>query len=252
LGSRSLGKFPLMQSALDNPMWHSLRTRHAHLALGEKAARRYPPDITPFAAVENETSEAASDLLDLVSPGERVGVLNVQPSSLDGWEVLKEIDIYQYIWEGPIDELRPAEETEVLSSEHVPAMLELTALVYPAYFRKGTAELGDYYGILEDGHLCAMAGIRMSMDGYQEISAVCTHPDHRGKGYAKRLTSHLLHHICQQGDVPFLHTESDNVPAQAIYEKLGFSRRAVLPFRVMERLGGDKEMREQGNSGRLP
>lgn len=224
-----------MKSALDNPMWHSLRTRHADLALVENAARRYPPDITPFAGIEESTMEAAADLLNLVDPGEQVGILNVLPPSFEGWETRKHIDIYQYIWKGPPEVLAPDEDAVLLSEEHLEAMLELTALVYPAYFRRGTAALGDYFGILREGRLCAMAGIRMSMDGYQEISAVCTHPDFRGLGYAKRLTSHLLHRITDQGDVPFLHTESDNVAAQAIYEKLGFLLRSILPFKVMER-----------------
>ncbi len=115
-------------------------------------------------------------------------------------------------------------------------MLELTALVYPAYFRQGTAELGDYFGILEDGELCAMAGIRMAFDGHQEISAVCTHPNHRGQGYASRLTSHVVRHIESQGDVAFLHTELDNAAARRIYDRLGFSVRATLPFIILQRV----------------
>lgn len=114
-------------------------------------------------------------------------------------------------------------------------MLELTALVYPAYFRKGTAELGDYFGIIQEGQLCAMAGIRMAFDGHQEISAVCTHPDHRGKGYASRLTKHLVHHIQRKGDIAFLHTESDNLQARRVYESIGFRLRAMLPFYIVVR-----------------
>jgi len=113
-------------------------------------------------------------------------------------------------------------------------VLDLTALVYPHYFREETAKLGDYFGIFDGETLCSMAGIRFAMNGYQEISAICTHPDYRGRGYAARLTHHLIHKITNEGDTPFLHTESDN-PAKAMYEKLGFELHQELPFKVFER-----------------
>lgn len=115
-------------------------------------------------------------------------------------------------------------------------MLELTALVYPSYFRAGTARLGDYFGVIKNGQLCAMAGIRMNFDGHQEISAVCTHPDSRGKGLASLLSLHLVHRITKSGDVAFLHTESDNSAAQSVYERLGFTLRKKLPFMVVDRV----------------
>jgi len=75
----------------------------------------------------------------------------------------------------------------------------------------------------------------MTMDGFQEISAVCTHPESRGKGYAIRLMKHLIRHIQSSGETPFLHTESDNEAALALYERVGLSRRALLPFKVIVR-----------------
>lgn len=219
---------------LDNPIWHSLTSRHARLAIGSGSVRRYPADVAPFVAVE---SAADGNSLDsLVEPGERVGIIGAIPQFRHGWQIFKEIDIYQYLWDQPIPEFEPEPEIIPLTSPHLPAMLELTALVYPAYFREGTARLGDYFGVVEQGHLCAMAGIRMAMNGFQELSAVCTHPDHRGKGLASRLSRHLISYIGRQGDVPFLHTESDNSTAQSVYERLGFELRAKMPFFVMDRI----------------
>jgi ribosomal protein S18 acetylase RimI-like enzyme len=225
-----------MISPLDNPMWQSLTTRHAYLALGDGPCRRYPSEVAPFAGIAESSDEATAALLMLVHVGERVGVLGVHPTSLDGWNVQKEFGIAQYVWEKTGGSVESEPEAIALGPEHLDRMLELTALVYPAYFRKGTAELGDYVGIIENGQLCAMAGIRMSFDGHQEISAVCTHPEHRGKGYASRLSRRLVYQIQSQGDVPFLHTEDDNFAARSVYERLGFTLRKVLPFKVMDRI----------------
>ena len=220
-------------SDLSNPIWSSLSTRHAHLARVHGRAMRYPEEIAPFAAMDAPSAEAEQDLLDLVSIGETVCLLNILPASLDGWEIRKEFDAYQYVWEGEMPSPDPM--AMLLGPEDLGAMLDLTALVYPAYFRKGTAELGDYYGFFEGEQLCAMAGIRMAMTGFQEIGAICTHPDHRGRGLASRLTNHLIHLICTQSDTPFLHTEHDNKAAQSIYEKLGFRRRGILALRLLQR-----------------
>ncbi|MBC8063547.1 MAG: GNAT family N-acetyltransferase [Chlorobia bacterium] len=217
-------------------MWHSLTSRHAHLALGEGNARRYPREIAPFAGIPDASEQSIRELLELVQVPERIGILNVHPGSWEGWDIQKSFDIAQYVWDQSPGSLEPDPEAEPLNAAHLPQMLELTALVYPAYFRQGTAELGDYFGFIQDGKLWAMAGIRMAFEGHQEISAVCTHPDHRGKGYASRLTRHLIHHIENQGDAAFLHTESDNISARRIYDFLGFSLRAMLPFFVVERV----------------
>lgn len=216
---------------LDNPIWHSLNTRHAHLAIENSMARRYPPQVTPFIAVREASKRAAADLNAIVEDGERVGILGVIPPL--GWSIVREIEIHQYVRPESLP-AEPDPEAILLTEEHIPAMLELTALVYPAYFRPETARLGDYFGFLEGGRLYAMAGIRMAMDGHQELSAICTHPQFRGQGLAGRLTRHLVHQVQNQGDVAFLHTESDN-PAKGMYEKLGFALHQALPFLVLER-----------------
>jgi ribosomal protein S18 acetylase RimI-like enzyme len=216
---------------LANPIWHSLNTRHAPLALSAGLAKRYPPEVAPFVAVPEASREAAEGLERLVEPGDRVGILGVIPNL--PWTVAKRIEIHQYVWSR--DEPSESDPEAIrLGDEHIPAMLELAALVYPAYFREQTAKLGDYVGFFDGDRLSSMAGIRMAMDGYQEISAICTHPDYRGRGLAGRLTRHLVHQVQGQGDVAFLHTESDN-PAKALYEKVGFSLHQKLPFLVLEK-----------------
>jgi predicted GNAT family acetyltransferase len=102
-------------------------------------------------------------------------------------------------------------------------MMELIAVAFPGFFRSGTINMGKYLGIRQQGALVAMAGERLSISGYREISGVCTHPDHTGRGYARRLISILIHDILTRGLTPFLHFVSGNERASLLYKKLGFT-----------------------------
>jgi predicted GNAT family acetyltransferase len=124
----------------------------------------------------------------------------------------------------------------VLSEADIPEMLALTALTHPGPFRSHTYTLGTYLGIRVDSRLAAMAGQRMHLPGYREISAVCTHPDFQGRGYARTVVSRLVAETFERGLVPFLHVEEANERAQALYNALGFVERARLPLLVIERV----------------
>ena len=107
-------------------------------------------------------------------------------------------------------------------------MLGLTALVFPGFFRARTIEMGRYYGIYHGRVLAAMAGERMHLDGYQEISAVCTHPEFIGRGYAQRLVALVTNSILERGVTPFLHVHKNNTRALSLYDHLGFRHRAEV------------------------
>ena len=124
---------------------------------------------------------------------------------------------------------------EVTHEEQIADMLALTALVYPHYFRPRTTDLGRYTGILHGDRLDAMLGERMDFRGYREISAVCTHPDHVGRGYARRLIAQLTNDILDSAELPFLHFARENVRAKALYERLGFEFRADVLLHVVTR-----------------
>jgi predicted GNAT family acetyltransferase len=121
-----------------------------------------------------------------------------------------------------------------LQNEDAADMLKLASLTKPGPFGPHTHELGEYIGVREEGQLVAMAGERMQFDGYVEISAVCVHPDHRGKGYARILLTELRHRIALRGKIPILHVFESNKGAIALYEQLGFVRRQRF---VVSRLG---------------
>ena len=222
---------------LDNPIWHALTTNQKASGFGNDHARRYRPDVAPFVAIERATPEAEAGLLEIVDPGEKVGVLGVAPEFGKSWKVEREANILQMVFHGSIS-AEGDSDIQLLTEADIPAMVELTGLVYPAYFRPGTARLGAYFGIYRDGQLCAMAGERMGFTGHQEVSAVCTHPDHRGRGHARRLINHLVGVIVGRGDTAFLHGDDDNEAAIALYRNLDFKLRRSIPFWVFQK--GDR------------
>jgi ribosomal protein S18 acetylase RimI-like enzyme len=117
------------------------------------------------------------------------------------------------------------------------AMNALKAVAFPGFFGMRTPEMGRYRGIRTDGELVAMAGERLALPGYREVSAICTHPAHLGHGYAQRLTREATEAILADGDLPFLHVADGNGAAIHIYEQLGFRRCADVVFVEIERTG---------------
>jgi ribosomal protein S18 acetylase RimI-like enzyme len=224
---------------LDNPAWSALTTHQAHLALGGGFARRYPEHVTPIAALGSKDATAFEELAELVPPGDSISL----PATLDGlaprlprqFRITLEKNLVQMVCQMFVDVPARGVELCVLSEIDIPEMLALTALTHPGPFRSQTYTLGTYLGIRVDGRLAAMSGQRMHLPGYREISAVCTHPDFQGRGYARMLVSRLVAETFDRGLVPFLHVEEANERAQALYVGLGFVERARLPLLVIER-----------------
>lgn len=213
---------------LDNVSWNSLTTRHRSLgAVGEKAAA-YHPQISMIAAVAEVTAEAYMELSTLVQPGAPVAVIgNKVPDNLPQWTIMRRAEAYQMTTDKPIDYRQV--EVEPLTPVDVPAMMELAKLTNPGPFSPRTIEMGTYIGIKKHGQLIAMGGERMKPEGYTEISAICTHPEHRGKGYATTITGILTNHVLEQGEPPFLHLFTENTPAQKLYQKHGYKTRTKIP-----------------------
>lgn len=132
---------------------------------------------------------------------------------------------------------KPALELISLTEEHVSQMLSLTKLTNPGPFAPRTIDFGHYRGIFEGDQLAAMAGQRLYAFNYAEVSAVCTHPDHTGKGYARQLLIHQINRITASGDIPYLHVRSDNDRAIKVYESLGFVTRCNVWFYVIKKTG---------------
>jgi ribosomal protein S18 acetylase RimI-like enzyme len=226
----------MQYAALDNPFWASLDSRHRSIARRNGDAARFPVEYAPFLGVVDAAADADDALHTLVAPGESVYLLGVVPAVPQGWRLEAYRPLAQMIRETPIavDDGAGAVDDGAgivrLTESHRADVLALTALVYPHYFRERTMELGRYFGICVDGRLAAMAGERLATDTYQEVSAICTHPDFIGRGYAHRLTAMLTNDILADGRIPYLHVSYENPRAKALYERMGYRLRRDIPF----------------------
>jgi ribosomal protein S18 acetylase RimI-like enzyme len=221
-------------SLLDNPVWNALSTTHASFAEGDDLAKRYPVDVAPFAATRDQSAESYHSLsLLLGHEGTAALPLATMPTLPEGWTVVRKLDSTQMVWNAYT--LKPVERSyEELNISNVDEMLALVEMTKPGPFLKRTPELGSYLGIRVAGRLVAMAGERLKPYGYTEISAVCTHPDHRGRGYASSLVSILIQRITKRREIPFLHVRMENVDAIRVYEKLGFKTRRTMNIAIVK------------------
>ncbi len=202
-------------------------------------ARRFLPDVSTIAAFLEPSDRGWDSLARLVHEGQTVNLALREPyQPRPGWKLVLATPMPQMVFQGNISQLsqrsNPDADIIELGSNDVSDMVELTALTRPGPFGKRTHELGRYIGI-RDGKLIAMAGERLKVPGYTEVSAVCTHPDHTGRGYARLLMTAIMRQICERGEIPFLHVREENVHAIALYERMGFVRRVLSHLAVLKR-----------------
>ncbi|HEX5961628.1 MAG TPA: GNAT family N-acetyltransferase [Rhodanobacteraceae bacterium] len=224
---------------LDNPFFSSLQTRHRHLARVSGAVARYPAEYAPFLGVAGADVDADDALVTLVGQDETVLLLGVAPELGPGWRLEPLETLAQMVCEAPIQVADGPEIIELQESRRAD-VLALTALVYPHYFRPRAMELGRYFGICMPDRgggvrLAAMIGERLGTGTHTEMSAICTHPDFTGRGYASRLTAFLSNDTFARGRTPFLHVSYENRQAKALYERLGYRLRRDIPFWSLRR-----------------
>jgi ribosomal protein S18 acetylase RimI-like enzyme len=210
---------------LPDPVRHALNSVHAHFAIGHAPARRYPPEVAPFAVIDDMSEPTLTRLQELLTPGELVYIFNEPPAQMDGLSVGPPLHTFQMLGPevGAVTETREGEISPILmTSDDAGEMFELITLAFPGFYQPRTYEMGTYYGIRVDGKLVAMAGERLCMTGYREISGVCTHPGYVGKGYARTLMIRLMGDHADAGVKSFLHVGKANTRAVAIYERMGF------------------------------
>ena len=217
---------------LDNAIHASLSGPHARLAERRGKALRYPVDMSPFMALPDRPAPADwADLAALAGPGAKVTLSGPVSEPPTGWQVEARIPLLQFIDDGIA--AAPCEEAIRLGETDVPEMLALAELTKPGPFLKRTIEMGTYLGVHREGRLVAMAGERMHVLGWTEISGVCTDPGWRGHGMGTRLLLAVAAGIRERGETPFLHVLESNVNAVRLYQSLGFRLRIRTEIRVL-------------------
>jgi ribosomal protein S18 acetylase RimI-like enzyme len=228
---------------LDNVIWQALTTRQSEFAEAFGEARRFQPEVTSLTAILEPNPKGYCSLAKLVVPGGTALLSLARPYlPQPGWNLVLAFPGLQMVHKNNHASAHmPADSFPKLSKlggRDSPEMVELATMTKPGPFAMRTHELGTYLGIRQEGKLIAMAGERLKVPGYTEVSAVCTHPEHTGKGYARILMLQIMQRICERGEIPFLHVRQDNTRAIELYERLGFHTRIVVHFTVLRNLEG--------------
>lgn len=223
-----------MKHILDNPVWEALISGNARLSQGSGPVRYLPRDISPFAGMKEFSAKNFKTLYELF-PFESPAAIFTDEKFLvpDPWHIIKRIDGYQMLL---IKALQP-QPSDInivkLGKQHVPEMLALTIQTNPGPFLSNTIAFGNYEGVLDNGKLVAMAGQRLHSHNFVEISAVCTHPDYLGRGYASQLILSQIRQIQANSKTAYLHVKRDNERAIKIYQSMGFEIRKEMVIYII-------------------
>lgn len=227
--------------ALNNVIWSALTTRQSRFAEVSGLARRFPEDVSILGAVR-EHSDAAYSSMARLTNGRPVGLFLPSDQPPAGWSVISIVRLMQMVSENgcmPLSMPTDVSSLIELSGAESPEMVALTELTRPGPFGRRTHELGRYIGVRQAGKLVAMAGERLCLPGFTEVSAVCTHPDYAGRGYARLLMMELMQRIFDRKERPFLHVRNENTRAIELYRQLGFRESAQLYYAVIKCGGKD-------------
>lgn len=220
---------------LDHPVWNALTTRQQALAEGGALARRYPPAMAPFAAMADMSAPNFAALGALMSGSDIAVLFTPDPVTAPAEFKILLAETAEQMIGTPAQSPPGVVEIVTLGGHDVAAMMALTELTKPGPFSLRTHELGTFLGIRIEGQLVAMAGERMKPAGYTEITAVCVHPNHRGRGYGQMLLAAISRQITARGEIPFLHVFSNNESAIALYRRQGMEIRRRLHVTVLQR-----------------
>lgn len=223
---------------LDNPVWHALRGPHRKFARQNGLAAHYPREVSVFSAIAEPSAQAYADLSQGLAAGTEARLVRRTVDPLpEGWEELNAIPLFQMLATHFDGQVIDGPTVTPLGPQHLPAVTALIELTQPGPFGPRTLEMGHFFGVFDEKtddpagpRLLAMAGERMNLDGYLEMSAICTHPDARGRGLGEYLMRRVMRDALAGGQQPFLHVLPSNAPAIALYRRLGFDVRSEMHY----------------------
>jgi predicted GNAT family acetyltransferase len=227
----------LPEELFANPVWHALHSKHRKFAKYAGDACRYPADVVPFAAIKAPQPDAMRQLRSLFETGESAWVIGDECAEVPGLVRAETLECLQMVL--PDDVSAPDTKIEIvkLSEANADELVALTTLAFPGFFRQRTCEMGSYYGVRSaSGELIAMGGERLKLDGFTEISAVCTHPSFRGRGLAAAIIWQVVREHHKEGVVSWLHVASANRRAEELYLRMGFKEIRRVTLRRVSRV----------------
>lgn len=225
-----------MSHPLDKPIWSALTNRHAGFAEGGADARLYPVDVSPFAAArDNADAACVAALAALVPADGDISLLEAEPPQPPASiEATTRLGVQMVLAQAPPAKASP-HAIIALGDADAAEMLDLATLTRPGPFRARTHLMGRFLGVREGGRLIAMGGERLALEGFTELSGLCTHPDFRGRGYGEALMRAIIDRLSGEGVTTFLHAYADNTGAIALYRRMGFAIRRNVVHAVWRR-----------------
>jgi len=225
-----------MEHPLDNPIYNALNSGNKNLSAGNEFVKYFSKDVSPFAGFKGSTAAGLDQLYNMVPSQRTLAVFTPEEISISNqWNLINHMNVLQMVYHHPAPNDVTDEELIPLEEQHIPAMLDLTKLTNPGPFLQRTIEFGHYEGVFKGNELVAMSGQRLNPCPYAEISAVCTHPDHLGNGYASQLLKSQIRQIIAKSEIPFLHVRKDNTTAIKVYERIGFVNRRDMVINVIQK-----------------
>jgi len=229
-----------MSHPLDRAVWNALSGRLSGFATSDsdRRARRIDPEVGVFLTAADATPDSRAHLAELALRHPGAGLVEHAEGLMadvlpEGVAVKARVPLVQMSATALTADRARAVSFETLTEADAPAMLALATLTKPGPFRSATRRLGPFIGVKRDGALIAMAGRRLRVEGFTELSGVCTHPDHRGQGLAAALSRALVGEILASGEGAFLHAFAEHHATIAFYRSLGFEVRAPMTYTIL-------------------
>ncbi len=220
---------------LNNPAWYGLHETHKEFGISVDGLTCYQKNIVAFAAWDTSNTKGLKRLDELIAHDESFFIIGEMADLPANYFVERIITCLQMFCTTEIA-INTGANILQLQEKEAHQMAALTELVMPGYYKHDTRLMGDYYGIMDNNELVAMAGERIQLNGLTEVSAVVTHPAFTGRTYARQLVALVVNKNMAAGNIPFLHTGQNNHRAIRMYEHLGFKKRRIINFTKIKRL----------------
>jgi GNAT superfamily N-acetyltransferase len=190
--------------------------------------------------VMGETDGIAAVVRDIIRP--RVAYLAAHSGQLEELAGYYRIDpgppMVRMWVDGRTFRPAPGVATRLLPAE-IGDLNRLYNLGFTSWLPSEAIARGVYYGVRVGGRLIAAAGTHVTSREARlaVVGNVMTHPDHRGRGFAKLTTSAVTQELLRSCDHVVLNVRADNPPALAAYRALGFAEHCRFEERVVHRRG---------------